>query len=144
MGEWLAVALIAASPVGEELVSIPAGWGMGLPLVPVALVSVMFNFAPVPVLLWLVRITGDHPHVARFVGWFRREKVMNAARKYGFAGVALLAPIAGVYATAVCAWVVGMPNARIMSAIAVGLAGYAVATCGVLLFGARLWALVAG
>lgn len=140
MGEWAAVALLAASPIGEELISIPAGWGMGLPLPRVALVSAVFNFAPVPVLLWLIGIAGEHPHIARFVGWFRKERVMNAARKYGFAGVALLAPVAGVYATTVCAWVVGIPRGRILLWTAAGLALYAAATCGALWFGGKAWA----
>lgn len=135
MYDYLVVALLAASPIGEELISIPSGWALGLPLGWVVLVSVVFNFLPVPVLYKLMDIAGEHPHVARFVNFFRREKVLKWARKYGFTGVALLAPLTGVYAMSVAAWVIGIPRSRGMAAMAAGLVLYAAGTVAVILGG---------
>lgn len=133
--DYAVVALLAASPVGEELISIPAGWALGLPLWNVVAVSLVFNFLPVPVLLKMMDIAGGHPRIARFVNFFRREKVVGLARKYGFAGIALLAPLAGVYAMSVAAWVLGIPKGKTMLYIAAGLSLYAAGCVAAILGG---------
>lgn len=139
--DYAVVAILAASPVGEELISIPAGWALGLPLWEVVTVSLVFNFLPVPVLLKMMDIAGEHPYMARFTGFFRREKVLALAQKYGFVGIAVLAPLAGVYAMSVAAWVLGMPKSKTMLYIAAGLAAYAAGCVAIILGGvsAREW-----
>jgi uncharacterized membrane protein len=136
--KYVVVAAIAVSPVGEELVSIPVGYFQGLPLFSVALVSVIFNFLPVPIILLVVQTAEKHPWVQKALLFFRREKVLALAKKYGFWGVAFLSPITGVYSMAVCAWVLGIGRARINAYIFVGLVAYAVATSLSLLGGAKL------
>lgn len=133
--DYAVVALLAASPVGEELISIPAGWALGLPLWNVVAVSLVFNFLPVPVLLKMMDIAGGHPHIARFTGFFRREKVLALAQKHGLVVIALLAPLAGVYAMSVAAWILGIPKGKTMLYIAAGLLLYAVGSVAVILGG---------
>jgi uncharacterized membrane protein len=133
------LALIAASPVGEELVAIPVGFYQNLPLLPVALVSILFNFLPAPLILAAAKIGEKHPLVLRCVNFFRREKVMNLARKYGPWGVALLSPVAGVYSMTICAWVLGISRTRIVIYTLVGLILYAVGLSFLLLGGAELF-----
>ena len=53
--KYTAVALTAASPIGEELVSIPLGVGLGLDPMLVAVVSVVFNMLPALVISTLFR-----------------------------------------------------------------------------------------
>jgi uncharacterized membrane protein len=135
---YLAVALLAASPVGEELISIPAGWALGLPLWRVVAVSLAFNFLPVPLILGAIGHVEGHPWIRRFVNFFRREKTMKMAQKYGMWGVALLAPLTGVYAMAVAAWAVGIGKGKIMGYIFAGLVAYAAACAGLILSGVAL------
>ncbi len=137
--DYAAVAILAASPVGEELISIPAGWGMGLPLWKVVAVSLVFNFLPVPAMLKMMDIAGEHPYLARFTGFFRREKVLRLAQKYGFLGIVLLAPLAGVYAMSVAAWTLGIPKQKTMLYIAAGLSLYASGCVAMILGGAAAY-----
>jgi uncharacterized membrane protein len=136
----LLLALLAASPLGEELASIPVGFYQGLPILPVALVSILFNFLPVPIVLAAAHAGENNPTVLRFVNFFRREKVMRLAEKYGPLGVALLSPVAGVYSMTMCAWLLGMGKTRILAYTLAGLAAYAAALCALLLGGAKLFA----
>lgn len=133
--DYAVVALLAASPVGEELISIPAGWALGLPLWNVVAVSLVFNFLPVPVLLKMMDIGGQHPHIAGFTGFFRREKVLALAQKHGLVVIVLLSPLAGVYAISVAAWLLGIPNRKTMLSIAAGLLLYAVGSVAVIIGG---------
>ncbi len=138
--KYLFLAITAASPVGEELVSIPLGFYQGLPILPVALVSVLFNFLPAPIILAAAHAGEKNPSVLRFVNFFRREKVVNLAQKYGPLGVALLSPIVGVYSMTICAWMLGMGKNRILSYTLAGIAAYAAAVCALLLGGAKVLA----
>ncbi|MBI3580476.1 MAG: small multi-drug export protein [Nitrospinae bacterium] len=137
---YLLLALLAASPVGEELVSIPLGFYQGLPILPEALVSMLFNFLPAAVILAAARAGENNPSALRFVNFFRRERAMKLVEKYGPWGVALLSPLAGVYSMTVCAWVLGMGKTRILAYTLAGLAAYAAVVCVLLLGGAKLFA----
>ncbi len=125
MNNYAIVALIAVSPIGEELISIPTGWALEMPLWHVVAVSLLFNFLPVPAILSATGFMEGHPTIKRFVDFFRREKVMAITRKYGAWGVALLAPVTGVYATTVAAWALGMGKTKVMLCTMAGLAIYA-------------------
>ena len=46
------VALISFSPVGEEMIAIPAGVAMGLPVLISTAVAMIANFLPVPILFF--------------------------------------------------------------------------------------------
>lgn len=125
--------------MGELIISIPAGYAQKLPLFQVAVVSVIFNFLPVPFILVLTEIGGKHPRIEKLLGFFRREKVLNLAQKYGFWGIAFLAPITGVYAMSVAAWVLGIKKQNILLYIFIGLVVYAVGTSMILLGGLTLF-----
>jgi uncharacterized membrane protein len=133
------VALLAASPVGELLIAIPTGFAQGLPLLQVAILSVVFNFLPIPFVLILTEVGGNHPRIEKLLAFFRREKVLNIAQRYGFWGVAFLAPLTGVYAMAVAAWVLGIKKTNIMFYIFIGLIAYSIGTCLILLGGLSLF-----
>lgn len=137
LGKYIAVALTAASPVGEELVSIPLGVGLGLNPALVAVVSVVFNMLPALViagLFWrserstrtlrvMLRLRPVALRVA--VVWTlrrRSERLLNAVNRWGVWGVLLVIPWAGVYATTLTLEVAGMNRGRLLASVAVSLA----------------------
>ena len=54
------VALVSVSPVGEEIIAIPAGVAMGLPIFIVAPVAAAANFLPVPVISFIFSLNMDY------------------------------------------------------------------------------------
>jgi hypothetical protein len=140
--DFIIVGLLAASPVGEELISIPVGYAEGLPLFAVAIVSIFCNFIPVPLILWLGESAGKHPYLERFLGFFRRKWAIELVEKYGFLAIVFLGPITGVYSMAVTVWVFGMGTAKskILLSFMVGLILYAAGICAIIVLGKKAWA----
>ena len=133
---YVAVALTAASPVGEELVSIPLGVGLGLDPALVAVVSVVFNMLPALVISALFRRAEQgtgvlramlrmRPEAARSaVRWIlrrRSQRLLRALDRWGVWGVLILTPWAGVYVTTMTLEVAGMRRGRLLASIAASL-----------------------
>jgi uncharacterized membrane protein len=132
------VALISVSPVGEEMIAIPAGVAMGLPVFIVVLVSAAANFLPVPVISFVFYQGNKYP---RIHGWLlrrRNEKVKRWMDKYGIAGLFLLTPWIGIYAATITCELLSMQRAKIYAAVAASLVFYAVIVALVLTLGIRL------
>lgn len=134
--KYVAVALTAASPVGEELVSIPLGVGLGLDPVLVAVVSVVFNMLPAVVISALFRRAQQGTGVLRVmlrvrsepvrsgVRWMLRRRSQNLLRaldRWGVWGVLVVTPWAGVYVTTLTLEVAGMRRGRLLASIAASL-----------------------
>ena len=136
LGKYIVVALTAASPIGEELVSIPLGVGLGLDPVLVALVSVSCNLLPALVisgLFWraergtrvvrsLLRIRPKPLRVA--VTWLlrrRSRRMLRALDRWGVWGVLIVTPWAGVYATTLTLELAGMRRGRLLASVAASL-----------------------
>ncbi len=64
MWDWLTVAFFAMLPVVELRGAVPIGLGLGLPHIPVLVVSILANMVPVPFIILCVR------HVFR---WLRTK-----------------------------------------------------------------------
>ena len=133
---YVAVALTAASPVGEELVSIPLGVGLGLDPAMVAVVSVVFNMLPALVISALFRRAEQgtgvlramlrmRPEAARSaVRWMlrrRSQRLLRALDRWGVWGVLILTPWAGVYVTTMTLEVAGMRRGRLLASVAASL-----------------------
>ena len=78
--KYVAVALTAASPIGEELVSIPLGVGLGLDPALVAVISVVFNMLPALVISALFRRAERGTGVLRVMLRMRLEPFRSAIR----------------------------------------------------------------
>jgi uncharacterized membrane protein len=131
------VALISVSPVGEEMVAIPAGVAMGLPIFIVAPVAAAANFLPVPVISFVFYQGNKYP---RIHGWLLRrrdEKVKKWMDKYSIAGLFLLTPWIGVYAATITCELLSMQRAKIYAAVAASLVFYAVIAALVITLGIR-------
>ena len=133
----IAVALVSMSPIGEELVSIPLGVGLGLNAMLVAVVAVIFNCLPALVISWLfwraergtrvVRIVLSlRPPVLRLAAtWILRRRsgrLTTIVKRWGIWGVIIITPWAGVYATTVALETLGMPRRALLVSIVVSLA----------------------
>ena len=132
------VALVSISPVGEEIIAIPAGVAMGLPMFIVAPVAAAANFLPVPVISFVFYQGNKYP---RIHGWLlrrRNEKVKRWMDKYGIFGLFILAPWTGVYAATVTCELLGMKRAGICGAIAASLVFYALIIAVLLTIGTKL------
>ena len=134
--KYVAVALTAASPIGEELVSIPLGVGLGLDPTLVAVVSVVFNMLPALVISALFskaeRGTGVLRAMLRMrpepvrsaVRWIlrrRSQRLLRALDRWGVWGVLIVTPWAGVYVTTVTLEVAGMRRSRLLASVAASL-----------------------
>ena len=134
--KYVAVALTAASPIGEELVSIPLGVGLGLDPALVAVVSVVFNMLPALVISALFRRTEqgtgmlrvmlrmDPEPVRSAVRWIlrrRSQRLLRALDRWGVWGVLIVTPWAGVYGTTLTLEVAGMRRSRLLASIAASL-----------------------
>ena len=134
--KYVAVALTAASPIGEELVSIPLGVGLGLDPIFVALVSVVFNMLPALVISGLFRRAEQGTGVLKVmlrmrpepvrstVRWMlrrRSQRLLRALDRWGVWGVLIVTPWAGVYVTTVTLEVAGMRRGRLLASIAASL-----------------------
>lgn len=132
-----AVALISLSPVGEELIAIPAGAAMGLPVPIVAAVAAAANFLPVPVIMLIFDRGSRYP---RIHGWLlrrRNERVRRWMDKYGVAGLLVLTPWTGVYAAAITCGLLGMQRIKIYASIGASLVVYAAIVTLLITFGMR-------
>lgn len=132
------VALISVSPIGEEMIAIPAGVAMGLPIFIVAPVAAAANFLPVPVISFIFYQGNKY---TRIHGWLlrrRNEKVKRWMDKYGIAGLFLLTPWIGVYAATITCELLSMQRAKIYAAVAASLIFYAVIAALVITLGIRL------
>ena len=140
--KYLIVAVTAASPIGEELVSIPVGVGLGLNVAIVAVVSFAFNLLPalaISGLFWraergtrVVRILLRlRPLALRAVVlWIlrrRSRRLGQALNRWGSWGVLVATPWAGVYATTLTLEAMGMRRRRLLASVAASLAMHAVA-----------------
>ncbi len=119
------VALISLSPVGEELIAIPAGVALGLPVFLAAGVAVVANFLPVPALFFVFDQRNKYPKLHDWLLRRRNERIQRWMDKYGVFGLFILAPWTGVYAATVTCELLGMKRARICVTIAASLAFYA-------------------
>ena len=134
--KYVAVALTAASPIGEELVSIPLGVGLGLEPAPVAVVSVIFNMLPALVISALFRRaeqgTGTLRAMLRMrplpvrsaVRWMlrrRSQRLLRVLDRWGVWGVLIVTPWAGVYVTTLTLEVAGMRRIRLLASVAASL-----------------------
>ena len=134
--KYVAVALTAASPIGEELVSIPLGVGLGLDPALVAVVSVVFNMLPALVISALFRRAERGTGVLRAmlrmrpepfrsaVRWMlrrRSQRLLQALDRWGVWGVLIVTPWAGVYVTTLTLEVAGMRRGRLLASIAASL-----------------------
>ena len=97
MWDWLTVAFFAMLPVVELRGAVPIGLGLGLPHIPVLIVSILANMIPVPFIILGIR------HVFR---WMRRHssklerlvsklearaaKKANLVRRYELLGLYIL------------------------------------------------------
>lgn len=119
------VVLISLSPVGEELVAIPAGVAMELPVFLAAGVAAAANFLPVPVLFFIFDRGNKYPKLWDWFMRYRNERVQRWMDKYGIFGLFILAPWTGVYAATVTCELMGMKRTKICIAIAASLIFYA-------------------
>ena len=134
--KYVAVALTAASPIGEELVSIPLGVGLGLEPALVAVVSVVFNMLPALVISALFRRAEQGTGVLRAmlrmrpepirsaIRWMlrrRSQRLLQALDRWGVWGVLIVTPWAGVYVTTLTLEVAGMRRGRLLASIAASL-----------------------
>ncbi len=119
------VALISLSPVGEELIAIPAGAAMGLPVFVAAAVAAVANFLPVPALFFIFNRGNKYPKMRDWFMRRRNEKVQKWMDKYGVFGLFILTPWTGVYAATVTCELLGMKRARICTVVAASLIFYA-------------------
>jgi uncharacterized membrane protein len=132
------VALVSISPVGEEIIAIPAGVAMGVPVFIVAPVAAAANFLPVPVISFIFYQGNKYP---RIHGWLlrrRNEKVKKWMDKYGIAGIFLLTTWVGVYATTITCELLCMQRSKIYAVVAASLVFYAVIAALVITLGIRL------
>ena len=141
LAKYIAVALTAASPIGEELVSIPLGIALGLDAAMVALVSFVFNMLPALVISALFRwaergslvvriLLRLRPAPLRYAAlWIlrRRSRLLNRwLDRWGVWGALAATPWAGVYATTLTLELMGMRRRRLLSAIAASLLLHAI------------------
>ncbi len=140
--QYLIVAITAASPIGEELVSIPVGVGLGLNVAMVAVVSFVFNLLPAVLISGLFWRAERGTRVVRMLLrlrplalravllWIlrrRSRRLGQALDRWGIWGVLAATPWAGVYATTLTLEALGMRRRRLLAAVAASLAIHAAA-----------------
>lgn len=131
------VALISLSPIGEELIAIPAGVALGLPVFLAAGVAAVANFLPVPALFFVFDQGNKYPKLRDWLLRRRNESIQKWMDKYGIFGLFILTPWTGVYAATVTCELLGMKRTRICGAIATSLIFYAAIFALVLTMGIR-------
>ena len=133
------VALISLSPVGEELIAIPAGVALGLPVFLAAGVAAVANFLPVPALFFIVDQGNKYAKLREWLLRRRNERVQRWMDKYGIFGLFVLTPWTGVYAATVTCELLGMKRARICATIAASLLFYAIMVGLVITYGIKFF-----
>jgi len=115
--KYFTVAGLAAAPLGEVLVAVPAGVAMGLPVGPVALLAFIANLAPVVV----ITLAGGR-WKPKFLQSSRGKRAARYFEKYGLPGLGLLAPVlTGVYLAAFTALLMGSSKKRTLAWMTGGL-----------------------
>ena len=140
MWDWLTVALFAMLPVVELRGAVPIGLGLGLPHIPVLIVSIVANMIPVPFIILGARrvfrwVRCRSERLEQMVSRPERRAAKKAAlvRKYELLGlyvlVAVPLPGTGAWTGALVAAVL---NLRLKTAFPAIFAG--VVTAGVIMF----------
>jgi uncharacterized membrane protein len=124
--QYLAVAAMAASPVGEELVAIPMGIAFGLPLPAVIVTAIFFNVLPVFLIIIVFRKAEQSVGPIRWLVKLRNQKFSRILDRFGMPGVMVVTPWLGVYAATVTLEILGMSHSRIFISILASLVIYAV------------------
>ncbi|MCZ7398445.1 MAG: small multi-drug export protein [Candidatus Methanoperedens sp.] len=132
------VALISISPVGEELIAIPAGVVMGLPVYIVTAVALAANFLPVPFIFFVFDQGNKYPKIQSWLRKRRNNNVKKWMEKYGVLGLLIFTPWMGVYATAITCELMGMQRFRVCAAVAASLTFYAVIAAFLITLGINL------
>jgi uncharacterized membrane protein len=132
------VALISISPVGEELIAIPAGVVMGLPVYIAAAVALVANFLPVPFIFFIFDQGNKYPKIQNWLRKRRNNNVKKWMEKYGVSGLLIFTPWMGVYATAITCELLGIQRSRVYAAIAASLTFYAVIAAFLITIGINL------
>lgn len=133
--QYLTIFLISMVPVIELRGAVPVGISMGLPLLPVLIVSILGNMLPVPVIILFVRkvfnwMSKKNKWLDDKVKWFeeRANKKAELVHKYELLGLLILVaiPLPGTGA-----WtgslVAALLNIRLRSAVPVIFAGVCIA-----------------
>ncbi len=155
--DLLRVFLSAMTPIGELRLSIPLGiLGSDLPWLPVFLVSVAGNMAPVlPLLLGLERVSALLRRLPGPMGrlWeWRTERVRSAhadrIRRYGALAlifiVAVPLPLTGAWTGSLAAWLFQIPVRVALPAIAAGVVMAGIIVTAVVLAGLQIGLVLAG
>lgn len=136
IGKYLLVSVIAASPIGEELVAIPVGIALGLPPLGVMLVALVANYLPAPLISLLFQRAERSTGPLRWLLRLRSQRVAAVLDRAGIVGIVVVTPWVGVYSVVVTMELLGMRRARIQGAVLSSLASYAliitVAAAGIL------------
>jgi len=138
--DWLTVALFAMLPVVELRGAVPIGLGLGLPHIPVLVVSILANMIPVPFIILGIRhvfrwLRRHAPNLERLVSKLEARAAQKAdlVRKYELLGlyilVAIPLPGTGAWTGALVAAVL---NLRLKTAFPAIFAG--VVTAGVVMY----------
>lgn len=115
--KYLTVAGLAAAPLGEVLVAVPAGVAMGLPVVPVMLLAFAANLTPVVIIAFI----GNRWN-PKFLLSPRGKKAAYYFEKYGLPGLGFFAPVlTGVYLAAFTALFMGSPRNKMLAWMTGGL-----------------------
>ena len=127
MYQYLIVAGVSASPVGELLVSIPIGFSLKLSPPLVALIAVVFNFLPALAIALVFSRAERSRGPLRWLTHFRRERVARVVGRFGLPGVVIAIPWLGVWAVTVTLEAVGVLGTVLVSLLlhaALLLAGF--------------------
>ena len=127
LAKYLTVILLAVSPIGELLIAIPAGVGLGLSPLAVALVAVPANFLPALVLDLAYLAARRSSRVKPLLDWLARPSAQRFLDRYGLAGVVVGTPWLGVYGTVIALRLLGMARRRLLMGILASLLVYTAA-----------------
>lgn len=123
---YITVAVTAMIPVvGEELVTIPLGVGLGLPPAAVAITAIVFNFIPAVLISLLFHRSERSTGLHRWLTRLRRDSVRRVLDRFGIPGVVVVTPWVGVYGIIVPLEILGMSRRRILGSVLVSLVIYA-------------------
>ncbi|MBI4233201.1 MAG: small multi-drug export protein [Chloroflexi bacterium] len=126
LAKYGAVFVLAASPVGEVLIAVPAGIAMGLHPLSVLVVAVVGNYLPVVAVYLSFAVAERNPRVAGVLRRLARPKVLRVVERYGLLTVLVGTPWLGVYATATSMLLLGMGRGKLLLGTLASIAGYGV------------------
>jgi len=132
----LAVALTAASPVGEVLVAIPVGVALGLDPLLAWAVSVPSNIAPAASILYLFGWLGARfPGLSRFFAGRGSSVISRLGSSRLSIAIFLATPFAGVYAVSFASGVLGVGRRLSLLCQLAGVSVFGLAEALLILFG---------